>query len=648
MSLRTRILIILSAVVALYAVVDNGTLRLFANRFFADWEERDAEEHLDRVLARLDDEVETLEELGLAWGNMASVARLVGEESADATSAEQELGRGLLDDLGLDVLLFCDAAGNVRWGRILDPRTREPIRITRELPLGALSASHPLRNIPRGRDFVSGLMMTEREPLLVAAVPVRGRDGVALTSEGTQFRAARHGLVIAGRFLDEPLRRSLGDPSGMEIRIAADGERDLGESGDEVRSLLSTGERRAVARVGEDGRLHVFASRNDLRTLEPLLVEGIVNRDITALGARAVDYALLSTLGSALLILFALLRLLQRFVLNPLGELTDKAIEIGRKDDTTIRTNIQRDDEIGQLSKEFDRMLDELAHSREQVVQNARLAGASEVATGVLHNVGNVLNSVNVSSSLAVRSIAELATADLERMVAVLVEHRDELGRFVTEDPKGKHFLPFLEEISRTLSRQKRSVIDELEAVTTGIEHIADLVRAQQTYAGTKGVFEYADLAREIESALDICRKALGGLAGVEVRCEFEDVPSVRTDKHRLMEILVNLIQNAVQAMAACGDKPAVLTLRLRRVSEETLRIEVADTGCGIAPEDLTNVFRHGFSTKPDGHGFGLHVSANAAVEMDATLRVESDGLGQGATFTIDLPLECQQPAHAA
>ena len=77
------------------------------------------------------------------------------------------------------------------------------------------------------------------------------------------------------------------------------------------------------------------------------------------------------------------------------------------------------------------------------------------------------------------------------------------------------------------------------------------------------------------------------------------------------------------------------------------LEIEVEDNGCGIRDEDLQRIFHHGFTTKKNGHGFGLHVSANAATEMGAKLHVHSDGPGRGASFFLDIPLEAE-PAPAA
>ena len=161
-----------------------------------------------------------------------------------------------------------------------------------------------------------------------------------------------------------------------------------------------------------------------------------------------------------------------------------KAVEIGRHDDTTIRVGLERADEIGQLAGEFDRMLGKLARSREQVIESARKAGMSEIATGVLHNVGNVLNSVNVAASLATSKTDELSIGDLEQLAGVLQKHQADLSAFVGQDPRGKHLVPFLNELARVLASQKRAIREELRSLNQGIEHIAELVRAQRRRPG--------------------------------------------------------------------------------------------------------------------------------------------------------------------
>ena len=641
MSLRSKIVYILLVVVALYAAVDNGSLRFVASRFFGAWELEEGDANLERVLDAVADERVALEEKARIWSDWAPIRRFAALAAGTDESRgfiEENLGSRALDSTGVDVLYVCDPNGNVLWGRVLDSETGERLRLSRELPSDSIGLVSPLRHF-RGDRVVSGLMMTSHLPLLACSTAISDAEGIALEADdGTTFRRPLYGFVILGRFLDDAMLEKIGAPSKIAIEFERLADAVLNEDEQELVTALTTGEEHIVSRVAEDGRLHLFSSLNDLRTLEPVLVRGVTERDIVALGRTAVDYALLSTLASALLILFVLLRLLQRIVLNPLSSLTEKAIEIGKTDDTTIRTGLDRTDEIGQLSSEFDSMLDKLAESRALVISTARLAGMSEIATGVLHNVGNVLNSVNVSTNLATKNTEQLTVGDLAMMVGVLEENADDIGRFVTEDPRGKHFLSFLSELAESLGKQKRLILSELSELRSGIEHIADLVRSQQTYAGAKGVLEPAVLQDELDAAARICGQALGGLRGVEVVREFEELNRVKIDKHKLMEILVNLIQNAIHALRESGNEKKLLTLRALLMDEHTVRIEVEDNGIGISEENLVRIFHHGFTTKPNGHGFGLHVSANAATEMNASLRVRSDGPGKGTTFFLDIP----------
>ena len=174
-----------------------------------------------------------------------------------------------------------------------------------------------------------------------------------------------------------------------------------------------------------------------------------------------------------------------------------------------------------------------------------------------------------------------------------------------------------------------------------------DLVRNQQSYAGKAGVIEHASLGEQVDIALSMCQKAYGGPLDVEVVRDFEELPRVRIDKHRLMEILVNLIQNARQSLAESGSAPKRLTLRVKRGAGANVDIEVEDNGIGIAEKDLTRIFGHGFTTREEGHGFGLHISANAATEMKASLTVFSEGKGEGAKFVLSLPVEIKEAKAA-
>jgi signal transduction histidine kinase len=126
----------------------------------------------------------------------------------------------------------------------------------------------------------------------------------------------------------------------------------------------------------------------------------------------------------------------------------------------------------------------------------------------------------------------------------------------------------------------------------------------------------------------------------VTVVKEYGDVPQVMGDKHRLLLILINLISNAKYAMTDLSNRPRQMTLGVKVVEDSILQISVKDDGEGIAPENMTRIFAHGFTTRKEGHGFGLHSCALAAIEMNGHLTAHSDGPGKGALFTLQIPLK--------
>jgi len=280
--------------------------------------------------------------------------------------------------------------------------------------------------------------------------------------------------------------------------------------------------------------------------------------------------------------------------------------------------------------------LDEL---HKKMVAASRQAGMAEIATGVLHNVGNVLNSVNVSATVVADKLRKSKVPSLAKAVGLMREHAHDLGPYMTEDEKGRKLPAFLDKLAEHLATKQGFMMGELKELTKNIEHIKKIVSAQQSHAGVYGVVETVSITEVLEDALTV-NVASCDRHGIETICEFADLPPISLDKQKLLQIMVNLIRNAKHAMIDGGCQDKRLTLRASRHADTTVRIEVIDHGMGIAAENLTKIFSHGFTTKDDGHGFGLHSAALAAKEMNGSLGVHSDGPGEGATFTLDLPLE--------
>jgi PAS domain S-box-containing protein len=280
----------------------------------------------------------------------------------------------------------------------------------------------------------------------------------------------------------------------------------------------------------------------------------------------------------------------------------------------------------------------ELERMNRQLLDISRQAGMAEVATGVLHNVGNVLNSVNVSATLLYDGLHQSKVASLPKLASLLESQAGDLAHFFSQDPRGRQIPGYIRNLADHLVQQQTSLLGEIEGLRKHIDHIKDIVAMQQNYAKIAGVVESVSPEQLLEDALQL---NLGALERhkVIVEREYRDVPPITLEKHKALQILVNLIRNAKHALDEGA--PAEKRLRLRVQPDDSMgvRIEVSDNGVGIAPENLARIFQHGFSTRTNGHGFGLHSGALAAKEMGGSLAAQSEGPGRGATFTLGLPL---------
>jgi len=388
-----------------------------------------------------------------------------------------------------------------------------------------------------------------------------------------------------------------------------------------------------------------------------------VASDLNDLWARLVRY--LGIMGlvllASLLIALVLSSQLQRLVSDPILNLAQLARSVAQEKNYATRAAKHGNDELGQLVDGFNEMLaqiqvrdaalrtarddlekrveersKELENTHRQLVDASRRGGMAEIATNVLHNVGNVLNSVNVSASIIVDNVKKSRTSSLAKVVTLLREHAHDLGAFLTDDPRGKHVPALLAQLSEHLIADQAATVTELNSLLQNVEHIKEIVAMQQDYATFGGVKEIINMVDLVEDGLRMNRGALNR-HGVEIVREFEQVPSLNAEKHKILQILVNLLRNAKHACQESRRDDKRLTIRVTN-GDDRIRISVIDNGVGISPENLTRIFNHGFTTRKDGHGFGLHSGALAAKEMGGSLTAQSDGTGLGAAFTLELP----------
>ncbi len=446
------------------------------------------------------------------------------------------------------------------------------------------------------------------------------------------------------------------------------------------------------------GKGYLFTESGHLDVYHPILLDGeklgtiYVHANMDELRSQLVDYVRIvaAVLIVALVAAWLLTSRLQRFISEPVVQLAETAQQISTEGDYSIRVKKGSNNEMGRLYEAFNRMLAQIQrggrqlqqahnqletrvnerthqlseanlelsreiHVREkaeseleslhrQLLDAARRAGMAEIANGVLHNVGNVLNSVNVSATVVEEQLRKSKVSDLNRAVALLQEHEHDLGRFITESEQGRKLPRFLEMLAGYLNAERDRLLDEIRGLSKNIEHIKTIVAMQQSYAGVSGVVEPVQLATLVDDALKMNAPTFGKYR-IDVVRDYEDLPEMGLEKQRLLQILINLIRNAKHALVDSDHTDRCLTLKIGTNGERRVRIEVADNGVGIPNENLTKIFSHGFTTKKQGRGFGLHSCAIAAKEMGGALTAQSDGPGSGATFVLELPYKLAEVA---
>ncbi len=281
----------------------------------------------------------------------------------------------------------------------------------------------------------------------------------------------------------------------------------------------------------------------------------------------------------------------------------------------------------------------ELEKSQKQLLEISRQAGMAEVATSVLHNVGNVLNSINVSTAVVADRLKKSKASNITKVAALMRENAADLGNFMTNDEKGRQLPAYLEQLAGHLAQEQTYILEELESLEKNVDHVKDIVAMQQTYAKVSGLTDIVKVVDLVEDAVRMNASALVRHDVQFFREYDEHLPEITVEKHKVLQILVNLIRNAKYACDESGRKDKRLTMRVTNGSD-VVRIALIDNGIGIPKENLTRIFAHGFTTKKDGHGFGLHSGILAAKEMGGSLSVDSEGTGKGATFTLTLPCE--------
>jgi signal transduction histidine kinase len=268
----------------------------------------------------------------------------------------------------------------------------------------------------------------------------------------------------------------------------------------------------------------------------------------------------------------------------------------------------------------------------------ARRAGMADIATSVLHNIGNVLNSTNTSVALMQENIDNSKAQSLEKVADILTKHSEDLSQFLSADPAGKNIPNFIKILSDELKKERSQLSEETVALQKNIQHIKDIITMQHSVSGSIGMMEKVNISDLLENAITINKT--DALAHIEIVRDYQPIKKVISDQVKLLQIFVNLIKNAIDSLLESEVKHKKLSIELHEKDDKHFEVKITDNGLGIEKDNILKIFTYGYTTKETGHGFGLHTSAVSAQDMGGLLTAKSPGLGKGATFTIVLPYE--------
>jgi len=615
-NIRLKVIALIGAIFAILVWAEVLVERQVVMPSFAELERTDARTAMRRVNYALERTLHELAMLAADWGNWAELYRFAGDHNPEFVATN--VSNFSMRQLNANALLIVDQDGHILHAYDMDLQTEEPLHL--ELTsLAELPPDFPWRRDLHATTPAPGLLHTKSGILMLAAAPVLNGKG----------QGPSRGMMIIGRLLSPEIVRDIGAQAQADLE------------------LLTAGAQSPAEELAEDeNTTRIAQSFQDLYGRPIMRLQVAVPRSITARGRIAVSYASLCLLAAAIIVLLLLGMVLDRAILRPLALVTRHAVALGDDKDLTTRLNLRRRDEFGVLAREFDRMVDRVAESRTQLVDQSFEAGFAELARGVLHNIGNAMTPIGVRLATLTERLRAAPAEDSEQAVS-------ELQAGSADPQRAADLEEFLRLASCEMAGTVRGAREDVALITRQTSIIQTTLTEQLRAARNEHVIEPVRLtellAQSLEIVPDVCRRRLMVDTDESVR----KLGVVRVARTVLRLILQNLIINAADAVRDAGKERGTLRLSaeiVREADRQQLHLQCVDDGVGIPADDLERVFEMGFTTKsPEtNHGIGLHWCANAIGALGGRIWAASDGLGRGAALHLLVPLAVRQTAPAA
>jgi two-component system NtrC family sensor kinase len=587
---------------------------------FSELERREGEQNAQRVAEALMKEQDDLGRSTRDFSAWDETYQYVVEPNEEYD--HQTFTSDVMVDLEMQLIAIYDTSGHRVQGMTVDLETGEPISIAPFM--GDMPVDHPLLAKDR-MNGVTGILLTEHGPMLLASFPI-----LQSTREGPI-----RGTFFMGRMLDKGLIEGLSDQTHVKFDVYLSDRKDLGPAENAAVADIMNGHEYSFD-VSDADNLAIYQFAKTMLDGVPLLIKAETPRSISAIGRTTLALAAISTIMTAILVMAVIWVMLTRLIVAPLNKLTTHVVEVGRTGDLSRRLALERNDEIGVLSKEFDAAAEQLGQVRRRLVEESYQSGMAEIAAGVIHNVRNALSPVVVTVS----HLSEVA-------VMPPATHLDaafkDLKSEATTPERRAMLVEYVEAAMKAMLERGHRFAEDLRIVAEQNRHIEQILQDHTALSMDKRRLEPVKLSAVIQEAARHLPANEAVVVEVKVSPSIKALPEVLGHPIVIAQILGNLMVNAAESIQETGRLSGRVEIEAeleRDNGRDVVHLMVKDNGNGIDPEVLKNLFGRGFSTKRGKTGgIGLHWSANSIATMGGRMFAESNGVGRGACFHMVLPV---------
>jgi two-component system, NtrC family, sensor kinase len=620
MSLRTKIELILFIIFILYGSFTYTIQKIIIYPSFVSLEQSEAIKNMTRCQETLKKEIYHLDLLCNDWASWDDTYKFMEDRNEDYLKTN--ISTETFYNNNLSVIALCDTKGKIAWAGMYNAQTKS-IEIMQNIPKELLVENKLDIFYDPGQNPLAGFILTDKGPMLISSRPI-------LTTEN---KGPGMGTFIFARRFDEVFIKTLSEQTQLAIKFhLIQNQPNI----DKFKEIINNISQSSPNYINEKGKeiLETYSILNDLYKKPIFLIQVNLHRKITEQGLIATHFSILAIIGFGFLTLLAILILLKINVVNPINNLKEHALSIGKKDSIHEHIPINREDEIGLLSIEFNRMIEKLSEAREKLMDQSFHSGESEIVANILHNVRNSLNPITTHLDSLLKELMIANFDNIKRAQKELLDPEVPIER-------KRDLIQYIELSLNKISDQQNSMREKVNDVINRLFQFEIILNNEEKHSHIKPPIEWIKLNKLIHDAISSLSENLRHGISFEIDPDIQNMPIIKVPRLLLSKVISNLFTNSIFSIKETGisdGKIIISTFEEILEKNRMIHIKIKDNRMGIESECLNRIFERDLTQKVRS-GEGLHWCANTIINMNGSIYAEKDKSNQGVSFHILIPL---------